>query len=180
MERVRGLRLKAVGLYFIAILVVIRFILLPLNSNVKNRETLLNEHIETYTTKAALLQKQGSADAGRVQASPEEEKRVIESLYPVSYQYAVIQAEMLTALMKEAEKDGLSVSNFEMSEISSGEILSEVPVVLRLSGNAKDMLKYLKQLDRMPKKTDIKTIEISRNGDQYNFTLTFTAYRVEK
>lgn len=180
MERVKGLRLKTAGLYLIAILAVIRFVLLPLNSNVKNKETLLNEHIETYTAKAALLQKQGNADSGRSKASPEEEKRVIESLYPMSFQYAVIQAEMLTALMKEAEKDGLSVSNFELLEISPSENLSEVPVVLRLSGNLKDMLSYLKQIDRMPKKTDIKTIEISKNGEQYNFTMTFTAYRVEK
>lgn len=181
-EITSGINLKTAGLYLVAILVIFRFILLPLDSSINNRAVLLNEHTETYRARLAMLERQGGQARvkGKNKASEEEDKKVIESLYPKDLPYTVIQSEMLMELMKEAEKEGLTVFNFELAEIAPGEALSEVSVVLRLNGFPQELIKFMGLLEKLPKKISLRAFQADKNAAQFLFTLTLTAYRVER
>ena len=90
-----------------------------------------------------------------------------------------IQTETLASLVKYAEKNGLNVLGFEMPEVAGSEKISEVPVVIRLSGNAESFIKLLKSIQGNKKILQVKVMDISVSGEGMTFLVTVNAFRME-
>jgi len=167
---------KTIGVYIIIILALLRFLIYPLHAVVKDRRAIFADQQETYLLKSRLLQQaRQTRDAGDVK----DPNKVRSSLYPRSARFSDIQTEMLTAIAKYAEKNGLNVLGFEMPEVASSEKISEVPVVIRLSGNTESFVKLLKSIQENNKILAVKAMDISVSGEGMTFLVTVNAFRME-
>jgi len=167
---------KTIGVYIIIILALLRFLIYPLHAVVKDRRAIFADQQETYLLKSRLLQQaRQTRDAGDVK----DPNKVRSSLYPRSAHFSDIQTEMLTAIAKYAEKNGLNVLGFEMPEVASSEKISEVPVVIRLSGNTESFVKLLKSIQENNKILAVKAMDISVSGEGMTFLVTVNAFRME-
>jgi len=167
---------KTIGVYIIIILALLRFLIYPLHAAVKDRRAIFADQQETYLLKSRLLQQaRQTRDAGDVK----DPNKVRSSLYPRSARFSDIQTEMLTAIAKYAEKNGLNVLGFEMPEVASSEKISEVPVVIRLSGNTESFVKLLKSIQENNKILAVKAMDISVSGEGMTFLVTVNAFRME-
>jgi hypothetical protein len=152
---------KTIGVYIIIILALLRFLIYPLHAAVKNRRAVYADQQETYLLKSRLLQQaRRTRDAGDVVKDRD-------------------KAEMLTVITKYAEKDDVNVLGFEMPEVINSEKISEVPVVIRLSGNAESFVKFLKSIQENKKIFAVKVMDISESGEGMTFLVTVNAFRME-
>jgi Tfp pilus assembly protein PilO len=167
---------KTIGVYIIIILALLRFLIYPLHAAIKDRRAIFADQQETYLLKSRLLQQaRQTRDAGDVK----EPDKVRSTLYPRDARFSDIQAEMLTAIAKSAEKNGLNVLGFEMPEVAGSEKISEVPVVIRLSGDAESFIKLLKSIQGNKKTLQVKAMDISVSGEGMTFLVTVNAFRME-
>jgi Tfp pilus assembly protein PilO len=167
---------KTIGVYIIIILALLRFLIYPLHAAVKDRRAIFADQQETYLLKSRLLQQaRQTRDAGDVK----EPDKVRSTLYPRDARFPDIQTETLEVIMKYAEKNGLNVLGFEMPEIAVSEKISEVPVVIRLSGNAESFIKFLKSIQENKKTLQVKAMDISVSGESMTFLVTVNAFRME-
>jgi Tfp pilus assembly protein PilO len=168
---------KTIGVYIIIILALLRFLIYPLHAAVKNRRAVYADQQETYLLKSRLLQQaRRTRDAGDV---VKDRDKVRFALYPRDARFSDIQAEMLTVITKYAEKDDVNVLGFEMPEVINSEKISEVPVVIRLSGNAESFVKFLKSIQENKKIFAVKVMDISESGEGMTFLVTVNAFRME-
>jgi Tfp pilus assembly protein PilO len=167
---------KTIGVYIIIILALLRFIIYPLHAAVKDRRAIFADQQETYLLKSRLFQ-QGwqTRDAEDVK----DQDNVRFALYPRDARFSDIQTEMLTVMTKYAGKNGVNVLGFEMPEVAGGEKTSEVPVVIRLSGNAESFVKFLKSIQENKKFLTVKAMDISVSGESMTFLVTVSAFRME-
>jgi Tfp pilus assembly protein PilO len=167
---------KTIGVYIIIILALLRFLIYPLHAAIKDRRAIFADQQETYLLKSRLLQQARQArEAGDVK----DQDKVIGSLYPRDARFSDIQTEMLAVITKSAEKNGLNVLGFEMPEVAGSEKISEVPVVIRLSGNAESFIKFLKSIQENKKILAVKVMDISVSGEGMTFLVTVNAFRME-
>jgi Tfp pilus assembly protein PilO len=101
------------------------------------------------------------------------------ALYPRDARFSDIQTEMLADIMKYAEKNSLNVLGFEIPEVAGSEKISEVPVVIRLSGNAESFIELLKSIQKNKKTLQVKAMDISVSGEGMTFLVTVNAFRIE-
>lgn len=167
---------KTTGVYIIIILALLRFLVYPLHSAVKDRRAIFADQQETYLLKSRFLQ---HARQTRDSVTMKEPDKVRSTLYPRDARFADIQTEMLEVIMKYTEKNGVNVLGFEMPEVAGSEKISEVPVVIRLSGNAESFVKLLKSFQENKKALQVKTMDISVSGEGMTFLLTVNAFRME-
>lgn len=171
--------LRRTGIYLIIILVFLRFVLWPLSSSVGEKKVLLKEYIETYRTKAILAQRKKLGDVTIEKSVSEQERELLASLYPKESRFSEIQPDTVVSIMKIAEENGLSMINFELPEIIKSGNLSEVPVLVRLSGMPENIIKLLKEINKMEKLTDVKVLQLIRSSGRLTLILTLTTYRIE-
>lgn len=167
---------KTIGVYIIIILALLRFLVYPLHATLKDRRAIFADQQETYLLKSRLLQQaRQTRDSGDVK----DQDKVRSTLYPRDVRFSDIQEEMLTSITKCAEKNGLNVLGFEMPEVAGSEKISEVPVVIRLSGNAESFVKLLKGFQENKKTLQVKAMDISVSGEAMTFLVTVNAFRME-
>jgi len=167
---------KTTGVYIIIILALLRFLIYPLYASLKDRRAIYADQQETYLLKSRFLQQaRQTRDAGDVK----DPDKMIDSLYPHDTRVSDIQTELLASLAKYAEKNSLNVLGFEMPEVVSSEKISEVPVVIRLSGNAESFVKLLKSIQENKKTLQVKAMDISISGESMTFLVTVNAFRME-
>jgi hypothetical protein len=169
--------IKRLGLYLVLLLVLLRFLILPLYGSVKEKKVLWGEVVERYQLKAQLAERRQETGA---------EKRVVDkgALLPYVYDKAMkaslIQSEVLEELIKLAEKKGLTVLNFEMMEPPAGKGLTELSVLIRLKGQPKLFFEMLKDMEKQEKILNIKSLEINRFGQEMAYAVTLSIFKVEK
>ena len=170
-------RLRTLGIYLIVILALFRLVLLPLNNAVKDRKVLLTEYLETYRTKTMTLKKQ----AGEVenQLTPGQKNRLLTSLYSKGSSDSMIQSDVLRVVIKEAEKNGLMMINFELPETLRDPDLSEIPVLVRLKGSPRAMIRLLEGISQMKALTEVRMLQIEKFSEDWVLILTLSAYRTE-
>ena len=167
---------KTIGVYIIIVLALLRFLIYPLHAAIKDRRAIFADQQETYLLKSRLLlQARQTRDAGDMK----DRDKVRFALYPRDARVSDIQTEMLATITKYAEKNGLNVLGFEMPEVAGSEKISEVPVVIRLSGNAESFVELLKSIQENKKILAVKAMDISVNGEGMTFLVTVNAFRME-
>jgi Tfp pilus assembly protein PilO len=169
---------KTVGIYLIIILAIMKFVLVPINNSLNAKKTVLNEYLDTYRTRSLIIQKYISTP--ETEKTGEEKERFLKLINPKDSPIPVIQSKTLSSVIEKAEKNGLTVLNFELPDAATGKNITEVPLLVRLKGTPKALTDLLKDVRKMASLTEIKGLQIEKSGDEFLFTITLTTYRVER
>lgn len=165
------------GLYIIILLVLLRFLVYPLHSAVRDRSAALADQRESYGMKMRLLQQAELANTG---GAAQDSAAIKSAVYPRGTSITEIQAGLVEGVSKSAESRGLTVTGFEMPEAPAGKGITEVPVVLRLKGPARPFIDLLESIQAGKKIIAARTMEITVSGQEMNFTLALRAFRMEE
>ena len=169
--------LRAVGPYLLALLIIIRFLIMPLQSTASQKKLLLAERQELYATEQSLLERRLKQGAER---SPKWDDETLAQLsYPKDAADAVIQADLVRRLIETAEKKGLTVLNFEFPDVARDKEVSEIGVILRFKGQPRGLVDLLKEIEEFSKPLSIKSVESSKSGADFTVILSVVAFRVE-
>ncbi len=172
-------KLRIIGIYLIIILSLFIFILSPLSNSVEDKKTLLNEYLETYGTKAMLMQRKIQINKTLGKSISERERELLASLFPKDSLVSEIQIKTLKAITKSVEKHGLELVNFQFPENAVSKDLGEVSIIVNIRGIPKAIIGLLKEINQMNMITDVKNLKITSKRKQYTVRLTLTNYRIE-
>jgi|GEM_PF-436642 len=173
-------KLKLAGFYVLAALLLIRLVIVPYQHTIEEKKDLLKEYSETYVVKAAAYERFKAEENAKKQKKNETENALLKSAYGKDTPFISIQSEMVRAITGRAEKEGLTVVNFEFPDPTPLKHISEVPVIIRLKGEQKGMVALLKEMEREEKKKFlVKRFEDGKSGHDFYFNLTVYAYRIE-
>jgi Tfp pilus assembly protein PilO len=169
------MQIKVLGLYIVAILALLRFLIYPLHSTLQERKVLLGEQYETYQIRTRILDQQKGSLM---------EKNIVgrDALSPYLYQgkpNSYIQSNVLEKVIKMAEAKGLAVLNFEMLEPVAGKRITELPVLIRLKGEAGPFIEVLEEIEKSKKIIAIRSLEITRSEPNHLFALTLSTFKME-
>lgn len=173
-------KIKMIGFYILLILVFARFVVTPLNNTLKEKKALLNDYSETYKMKTLQIERLKAGKKTPAARTDEAEKGILENVYPRDSSYTLIQSKALRELIGSAEKNGLAVVNFEVPDAITGKNISEAPVIIRLKGPARSAVELLKDIERGNRPLRIRNYETSPTGNEFIFSLTVSAFRMEK
>jgi len=176
-ETPKKMNIRVIGIYLIILLALVRFLIYPLHASLREKKVLLGEWQESYRLKFETFKKQRAYQA---------EKPIVEksALFPHLYDKgtpnAYVQSDVLERVTRLAEGKGLTVLNFEMLESVLGKTISEVPVLVRLKGQPGPVLEIIETIEKGEKALSIRSTEIMKSGQDQVFSLTISAFRVEK
>ena len=170
------MQLKIIGLYAIIILVLLRFLIYPLNSALQEKRVLLGEQFESYQIKGQILDRQSKNREEKVVV---EKKDILPHLYEKTIPNFHIQSDILEQVIKIAEKKGLLVLNFEMMDPLSGKNITEVSVSVRLKGKAGAFIEILEDLEKSEKVLGIRSLEITKSEPDHVFYLILSGFKME-
>jgi len=172
------LDIKALGPYLVALLVIVRFVIIPLHNTLTEKRLLAAQRQELLRAKRAVMQKQMEEKAAQ---KPAADRNILEKhFYPKHLPDTTIQADLVKALIETAEKKKLTVMNFELPEVAREKEMSEVGALLRLRGPPVGLVELLRAIDDWPKSLKVKSLEASRSGADFTMTLTVIGYRIER
>lgn len=171
--------IKIAGIYILGILLILRLAVVPLYGSVKAKKALLNEYKETYRMKVLALQRYKS-EKKAVDIKPVDKETALKAVYPKDEAYPSIQSDFLSKIIGAAEKNGMTVMNFELPDISPSKNISEVPVIIRLKGTPGAFNALLKDMDGWDKKMRFRQFEVSKSGQDNVFTLLVSIFRIER
>jgi Tfp pilus assembly protein PilO len=172
-------KLRLLGIYVIVILMVLRFFVVPYSHSLQSKKELLESLVETYqsnTQRISNLENQKKVQQEETLLQIQLDK----DFYPKSMPYTIIQVNLLKKLIEKAAKNKLDFVNFELPEVNTGKNVSQIKVVLRLNGEPKDFVNFLGSLNKLNKKTDITSLQITKAmQNKFLYTITFAVYRIE-
>jgi Tfp pilus assembly protein PilO len=176
----KPLQIKVVGIYVIIILALLRFLIFPLRGTVEEKKVVLGEQQETYNLKYQVFERQRENQGVKTGKEPGVEKEVLlPHLYDKGTSNSYIYSEVLEQVSKLAEKKGLAVFSLEMLEPVVGKNLSEIPIMIRLRGQPGPFIELLDAIEKSGKVLSIRSMEITKTGQDQLFSLTISAFRVE-
>ncbi len=169
--------IRAMGIYLILLLVLLRFLIYPLCNGLERQKQILDEQKKSLSLKTRLLnQQQGGAPlasfVGREQLTP--------YLYEKEQSLTGIQLDIVHRMNVLAREKGGELVRFEMLETIPGRTLSEAPVTLWFSGPPQALMNILRAVESTGKSLDVKGMEITKSPQEYLLTLTLSAYRLER
>lgn len=171
------IQIKVIGIYIVVILILLRFLIYPLQAAVQEKKTLLRDLSETYQIKSQVQERQ-KRDQGEKTLLGKD--ALLPYLYDKGTLYSNIQSEIIEQIIKIAREKGSTVINFEMLEPGVGKGVSEVPVLVRLKGSPGPLLETLETIEKAEKVLSIRSMEVARSGQEGVVTLTLSAFRLEK
>lgn len=171
-------QLKVIGVYALVILSIIRFLLLPLHRSVSEKKALLGEAEETYRMR--VLQVERQKVSATLKAKDSAGDIVLKGVYGKDTGYNTIQTETLGSILGLAAKRGLAVVNFELPDAVVLTDISEVPIILRLKGDAPSLKALLKDIGGGDKIMRIKNFETALSGGELSITITASSFRLER
>jgi len=176
----KPVQIRVIGIYIIIILALLRFLLFPLHGSIQEKKIVLGEQQETYSLKYQVFERQrenqgkktGTETGGEMDA-------ILPQLYDKGTSNSYIYSEVLEQITKFAEEKGLVVFNLEMLEPVAGKYMNELPVVVRLKGQPGPFIETLDAIKKSEKLLSIRSMEITKTGQDQFFSLTISAFRVE-
>ena len=172
----KPVQIRVIGIYVIIILALLRFLIFPLHGSIEEKKIVLGEQEETYSLKYQVFERQRENQGEKTGV---EKDTLLPHLYDRRTPNSHIQSDVLEQVTKLAEKKGLTVLNFEMLEPVAGKGISEVPILIRLRGQLGPFIELLETIERGEKVLSLRSMEISRGGQDQVFSLTISAFRVE-
>jgi hypothetical protein len=172
-------KLKIFGFYVLTALLLVRLVIVPYQHTIQEKKDLLKEYGEAYRVKAAAYERFKAEEKAKSPKKNETEDSLLKSAYGKDTPFISIQSEMVRAISGRAEKEGLTVVNFEFPEPTPLKQISEVPVIIRLKGEQKGIVALLKEMEKEEKKLLVERFEDGKSGQDFYFNLTVCAYRIE-
>ena len=169
-----------IGIYIIIILALLRFLIFPLQGTIQEKKEVLGEQQETYNLKYQVFERQRENQGMKTGKEPGVEKGVLlPHLYDKGVSNSYIYSDVLEQVTKLAERKGLTIVSFETLEPVAGKNISEVPILVRLKGQPGSFIEVLDTIEKSGKVLSIRSMEISKSGQDQFFSLTIAAFRVE-
>lgn len=109
-----------------------------------------------------------------------EKSALFPHLFDKGIQSSYIQSDLLEKVTKMAENKGLTILNFEMLEPAAGKNMSEIPILVRMRGTSRAFIETLEFVEKSERVLSIRSMEISRGTDDQLFSLTLSAFRLER
>ena len=176
----KPIQIKVLGIYAIVILALLRFLIFPLHDTIEEKKAVLGEQQETYNLKYQVFERQRENQVVKAGKGPGVEKEVLlPHLYDKGVSNSTIYSDVLEKVTKLAENKGLTVISFETLEPAAGKNVSEVPILVRLKGQPGPFIEVLDTVEKSGKVLSIRSMEISKSGQDQVFSLTISAFRVE-
>jgi hypothetical protein len=173
--------IREMGVYIVIILALVRFLVYPLHGAATAKKADLAEQRQSYSLKSRLLERREAEDRARpVLVDADAKGALFPGVYEKGVGYFDIQADMVDIIVKFTEAKGMVITNFEFPEPVFGKNVTEIPVVLRLQGKMLDFIEILKIIENNERLLKVKAVEINNRGKEYGYSLTITAFRVEK
>ncbi|MFO0753211.1 MAG: hypothetical protein U0411_07805 [Thermodesulfovibrionales bacterium] len=173
-------KVKIAGFYLLAVLLLVRFVIVPYRHALEEKRILLREYRETYLMRAAAYERFREEEKARSERNSAAESSLLKSVFPKAEPYASLQAELVREITAQAEKEGLTVLNFEFPDPVFFKTISEVTVVLRLKGEQKGVVALLSGMEKADGTYIVKRFENARSGQDTLCSLTVSAFRREK
>jgi hypothetical protein len=171
------IQIKVIGVYVIVTLILLRFLIYPLHVAIQEKKTFLPDLYETYRIKSQVQERQ-KRDQGEKTLLGKD--ALLPHLYDKGIIYSNIQSEIIEQIIDIAGKKGLTVLNFEMLEPGVGKGVSEVPILVRLKGPPGPFIETLETIEKSEKVLGTRSMEITKSGQDQVFSLTLSAFRLEK
>lgn len=172
-------QMKTVLLLGLAIIIALKFLVIPLRHSVGNKESLLNASLDTYRSRSAMVRAYKEAKA----ASDDEAARnqlLLKSVYEKKKPFIVIQSEVIQTIFDEAEKQKVTLLNFEFPDTIVDKEISETPVQVRFKGPHKGAIGLLKAIEASKTILRCKQFEAQNSGQDFLFSALVVAYRIER
>jgi len=169
--------IRLIGLYIVVILTLLRFLVYPLNAALAGKKAVLAEQYAAYESRKQLFARQAAEHAGKPVV---DNTSAFARLYDKGDGYFSIQSDIFEGIRKFIEKKGLTIVNYELPEPVAGKNVSEVFVVLKLQGKMFDFIETLRMLEEGKRFLRIKVMDINKSGNDFIYSLTIIALRVEK
>ena len=176
-EILKKINIRAIGIYLIILLSLLRFLIYPLHESLQEKRVLLDERKEAYRLKLQVLERQLKSQK---EERPVDKKDLLPYLYDQGVPTSYIQSDLLEKITKVAENKGLTILNFEMLEPMTGKNLSEIPILIRMRGVPRPFIETLEFIEKNGRVLSIRSMEISRGADDQLFSLTLSAFRLER
>jgi len=151
----------------------------PLKASIEKEKVIFNELHDAYQLKSQQFARLSKEPPKTTQVRMEKEA-VASYLFEKGTPFSNIQAGFLDVLIKAAEKKGLVVQNFEMLDPTVGQTISEIPVIIRISGKPKDIIDFLQWIKTEKKAIQIKSFEMNKSNQEFLMVLTLLTFRMEK
>lgn len=173
-------KFKVIGFYVLAVLMLVRFVIVPHQQALKEKKVLLKEYEETYRMRAVALERFREEERARSERNNTAESSLLRSVFLKTELYSSLQAELVREISSLAEKQGMTVLNFEFPDPLLFKTISEVPVVIRLKGEQKGVVALLRDMEKADGKYIVKRFENARSGQDALCSITVSAFRREK
>jgi Tfp pilus assembly protein PilO len=171
--------LRKFGLYIIIVLALANFLVKPLQTRLREAESMLNQLKQTYFMKRELYERKLSQIKPKEGEEKKLETKDLSMLYPQDWSYNAIRSKLLKWLTAKAEEKNLAVINFELLEVKKGPEVSEIPIVLRLRGDVKPFLEFLKTVETAEKLIIVRNLEVAPSRPDFTINLTLSVFRRE-
>ena len=176
----KPIQIKALGIYVIIILALLRFVIVPLHGTIQEKKAVLEEQQETYNIKYQAFERQRENQPEKTSKKTGMEKDdLLLFLYDKRNSNSYIYSEVLEQVTRLAERKGLTVLNFETLEPVPGKNISEIPILVRLKGQPGPFIAVLETIEKSGKVLSIRSMEISKGAPDQLFSLTISAFRLE-
>ena len=175
-------RLKVIGFYFLAALIIARVVIMPLQHSLSDKKALLNEYEDAYRMRLLSFEKYKAEEKKKNKESTEAavDEGFLKSLYGKDVPYSEVQADVVEKISALAEKQGLTIMNYEFAEPTSLKSISEVPVTLRLNGEQKGVVALLREIGKDNMKLVVKRLDNTKTGPYSSqCSITVSAFRLE-
>lgn len=174
-------RLKVLGFYVLAALIIARIVIAPLQHSLQEKKSLLREYEEAYRMRTLSFEKYKEQEAGGHRKDAPDARDFMKSLYGSDIVYSALQSELVEKISEMAAKEGLTLVSFEFAEPTALKAISEVPVVIRVSGEQKSIIALLEDLDRGNMKLVVRRFDNTKNGPySAQCAMTISAFRLER
>lgn len=168
--------IRVISLYIVVILALIRFLIYPLHGAIAGKKVILSGLGETFKLKSRMIRQQDTIGVGQ----SVDKEFISPYVYQKGVGYSYIQADILERVTKLAEARGLTVLNFEMPVTTPGKNISEVPVIVRLQGPQSSFVEIMEMIAKNGKLLIIKSTEINKIGLNFQYSLSLSAFRMER
>jgi hypothetical protein len=172
-------QLKAALLLGLAIIIVLKFFVVPLRHSVTNKESLLNASLDTYRSRSAMVKAYKEAKAASDEEATKNEL-LLKSVYEKKKPFIAIQSEVIQTIFDEAEKQKVTLLNFEFPDATIDKEISEVPVQVRFKGSHKGAIGLLKAMETNRMILRCKQFEAQNASPDFLFSALVVAYRIER
>jgi Tfp pilus assembly protein PilO len=173
-------KLKIIGFYALCALMLVRFLIAPLQHSLQEKKSLLKEFTETYKMRTLSLEKYKVQEKETSKKNAVDEDAFLKSLYAKNIPYSTLQSDVVRTISDLAEKQKLTLLSYEFSEPVALKNISEVPIVIRLQGEQKGIVALLRELEKVDKKFVLRRFENAKNGAVSICYMTVAAFRMER